>query len=64
MSNSTLPAPAATSFVGGSEYTGLSVSTLRRMAKRGELPIVRLGRRVVLRFDDLDVLLLKHREAA
>ncbi len=63
MTSPTLP-PVGTSFVGGSEYTGLSVTTLRRMAKRGDLPVSRVGRRVVLRFEDLDALLLNTREAA
>jgi excisionase family DNA binding protein len=36
-----------------SEYTSLSVSTLRRLVRRGILPAVKVGRSVRLRLADL-----------
>lgn len=64
MTSTATPIRATTTYDGASLYTGLSVSTLRRMVKRGEVPTIRLGRRVLLRYDDLDRLLHDHEVAA
>ncbi len=38
----------------GADYLGIGTSTLRRWIMRGEIPIVRLGRRVLLRQESLE----------
>ena len=49
------PAPAALLKISSaSEYLSVSVSTLRRLMKRGQLPFVRVGRSVRLRLADLN----------
>lgn len=49
--------PVTTDVIGAAEYLNLSKSTVRRMIDAGELPVVRFGRRVVIRLADLDALL-------
>lgn len=39
----------------------LSVKTIRRMIERGELPAHRIGRRVLIAEDDLEIFLRRHR---
>lgn len=39
---------------GAATYLGISLRMLGRLMQRGEIPIVRLGRRVVLRKASLD----------
>lgn len=39
------------------ERTGVSQHTWRRWARQGRVPVVRLGRRVLVREDDLDAML-------
>ena len=38
----------------GADYLGIGTSTLRRWIMKGEIPIVRLGRRVLLRQESLE----------
>jgi excisionase family DNA binding protein len=39
-------------------YLGIGVRTLERLIDRGEIPIVQVGRRVVIRKEALDAFLL------
>lgn len=48
------PPPAATGVRGAATHLGVSPSTVRRMIAAGDLPAVRIGGRVVVRFEDLD----------
>ena len=41
-------------------YIGIGLRTLCRMIQRGEVPIVRIGRRVLLRKEALDNFLRAH----
>lgn len=50
----TSPPPAATGVRGAAAHLAVSPSTVRRLIAAGELPAVRIGGRVVLRFEDLD----------
>ena len=49
--------PLAVSVNEAARLTGLSAATLRRRHKNGGLPLVRLGRRTLIRLDDLRRLL-------
>jgi excisionase family DNA binding protein len=46
----------------GAKVKGLPPSTLRDAALRGEIPIVRFGRRLYLKRSDLDALIEQHTE--
>jgi excisionase family DNA binding protein len=41
------------------EATGLGTTTLRRVVQRGELPTVRVGRRRLVRVEDVEAWLAK-----
>ena len=43
-----------------SSRLGISVFTLRMWLRQGRLPHIRLGRRVLLRPDDVDAFVLEH----
>jgi len=44
-----------------SAYLGISVSNLKRLIKRGELPVIKVGRRTLLDIYDLDEYIEKRR---
>ncbi len=47
-------------FKDGAAYLKLSIHTLRAWAYQKKIPFVRLGRRVLLRREDLDALIMKN----
>ncbi len=49
----TAPPPAATNVRGAAVHLGVSPSTIRRLTATGELRAVRIGGRVLYRYDDL-----------
>lgn len=50
------PSPVSTGVKGAAAHTGLSVTTIRRLIAAGTLPAVRIGSRVIVRYDALDAL--------
>jgi excisionase family DNA binding protein len=52
--------PATMTTKTASAYLGISLRTLTRLIQRGELPIVRLGGRVLLRREALETFLREH----
>ncbi len=49
----------ATNRAGAARYLGIKQRTLDALLATGELPCSRIGRRVVILYDDLDALLLR-----
>ncbi len=60
--NNKTVAPRLFSLKRAAEYLGISYWTIRDYIFRGELPSVRLGRRVLVDVRDLDALVEKYKE--
>ena len=43
-----------------SEFTGISVSTLYKLTAKDAIPVVRIGRRVLFRQEDIDEFITSH----
>ena len=48
--------------IGAARYLGVSLRMLDALLSRGELPVIRIGRRICLAYKDLDAFLEKNRE--
>ena len=59
-SSGTPPVRVAFSLHEVSQATGLGYSTVRRVVREGQLPTVRVGRRLLVRVSDLDAWLAEH----
>lgn len=52
--------PAYTNAEGAAIHAGLSVQTIWRLVKSRKLPSYRVGGRVLIRYDDLDSMIMGH----